>query len=76
MNQITEIAEQTLKEFGIPLILELSKGKNYDGGNLLALMEIFAEKLEAAKIPGVVDVMDGKMGIGWTRKLAEAVSRA
>lgn len=75
-QQIKEIASQVLREHGIGIITQLKAGggrDGFDGANLMALMEIFASKLEAAKAPGIVDVIDGKMGIGWAQRLADGL---
>lgn len=70
-EQIQELAAETVRNEGILLARELQKGDNYDGGNLVALLEVFANKLDAAKSPEIVGVIDAKLGDGWTRKLAQ-----
>lgn len=74
-QQISDAASDTLKEHGIGLVNELRKGELYDGRNLVALMELFAQKLDAADSPDIVAVIDARMGGGWARGLAEALSK-
>ena len=56
------------------LVRELKKGDNFDGGNLVALLELFAEHLAAAGSDEIVGVIDARMGEGLTRALATAVA--
>ena len=76
-TQIQELARSTLREHGIGMVKELKRGKNYDGENMVALLEIFAEKMESAneKTYPIIEIIDNKMGLGWTRSLAEALSK-
>lgn len=77
-KEIQGIAGDVLKEHGLLLLKQMEiggkqmDGGGFGGGNLIALMEIFAERIggerdEAAK------VIDAHMGIGWTRNLAESL---
>lgn len=79
-KQIQDIASETLMKHGVPICEALNRdnaardGYGFSGANLVALMEIFAEKLDAAKSQDIVAVIDARMGGGWTRSLAQALS--
>lgn len=73
-EQIQKLAAETVNQEGRPLAMALQKGAMYDGGNLAALLEVFACKLDAVESPEIVGVIDARLGDGWTRRLAEAVS--
>lgn len=72
-EQIQQLAAETVNKEGLLLAMELNRGDNYDGGNLVALLEVFANKLDAARSPGIVGVIDAKLGDGWTRRLAQSL---
>lgn len=72
-EQIRDAASETVRSHGMLLVHELKKGDNFDGGNLVALLEVFADRLAAAEPDGLVGVMDARMGVGWTRALAAAL---
>lgn len=57
------------------LVNELNKGGLWSGTNLVALLEVFAERLYAAGDDNPVNIIDARMGAGWTRKLATELSR-
>jgi len=47
---------------------------DFGAGNLIALLEIYAAALDGAESPDIVGIIDKRMGAGWTRTLAEALS--
>lgn len=44
-EQIRQAASETVRAHGMLLVHELKKGDNFGGGNLVALLEVFAERL-------------------------------
>ena len=44
-EQIRDIASDTLRQHGMLLVGELEKGCEFDGGNLIALFEVFGKRL-------------------------------
>jgi hypothetical protein len=72
-EQIQKLASDTLKEHGLLLCDYLNKSGHYSAGQLVAILEIFAEKIESARSTEIVAVIDGAMGSGWTRSLAKAI---
>ena len=47
-EKIREAACETVREHGLPLVRELEKGKNFNGVNLVALLEVFGQRLTDA----------------------------
>lgn len=45
-NEIRAIAQETIRKHGMHVVSELNHRDNYSGANVVALMEIFAEKLK------------------------------
>lgn len=41
--------------------------------NLVALMEMYAERLDTVRGGESVEIIDARMGSGWTRRLADAL---
>ena len=74
-DQISNVARDTLRDHGMHLVKELDKGEQWGGSNLVALLEVFADRLYAAGDENPIGVIDARLGAGWTRKLAEALSR-
>ena len=72
-EQIRDLACDTLRDHGMHLVRELDKGEEWGGGNLVALMQIFAEHVAAAGPDNMAGVIDARMGDGWTRALATAL---
>jgi hypothetical protein len=50
-EQIHKLAIDTVNDHGLGLVNELLKGDNFDGGNLVALLELFAARLQEAAKP-------------------------
>ena len=50
-------------------------GTGYSGGNLVALLQVFAAELDKER-DDLVRIIDARMGDGWTRQLAESLSNA
>ena len=61
-EQIRDVAIQTVHEHGMQLVRELKKHDNLDGGNLVALMEIFGAKVADAAARSV-EGPDGPRGM-------------
>ena len=74
-DQISNVARDTLRECGMHLIEELDKGEQWGGSNLVALLEVFADRLCAAGDNNYVGTIDSCMGAGWTRRLAEELGK-
>ncbi len=72
-EQIRKTAKDVITEHGMMIVHELQKGDNYDGSNLAALLELFGDRLSAIESNGIIDAIDGRMGAGWARELAEAL---
>lgn len=75
-EQTVEIASRVLTEHAPMIVRELSKNENFGPGNLIALLQLFADALDAANYPDTVGVIDARMGHGWTLALATALSGA
>lgn len=74
-NRIVKVIESVLSNEGRAIVSALKDREDAAGpGNLVAVMEIFAERLEAEKQPSTVDVIDSRLGPGWCRRLAEALT--
>jgi hypothetical protein len=79
-KEIQELAAKTIQHEGILIAHALNAycdsmdGNSVSAANLVPLLEIFAERLEAAKAKDTTAIIDARMGIGWTRSLAEALS--
>lgn len=77
-TQIQDIAGEVLKEHGLMLLRQLEIGGKkmedcvYEAGNLVALMELFAERV-AGEQDEATKIIDARMGAGWTRRLAESL---
>lgn len=72
-EQIRHAAGETIKEHGMLLVHELNKGDNFGAGNLVALLELFADRLAALGDDNPASVLDARLGLGWTRALALAL---
>lgn len=71
-ESIRRITTEVLTQHGLALCDYLNKSETHHAGQLAAILAIFAEKIEAES-SDVVAVIDARMGIGWTRELAEAL---
>lgn len=77
-KEIQDVAGDVLKQHGLMLLRQLEIGGKkmedggYGAGTMIALMEIFAERI-AGEQDEAAKTIDARMGIGWTRRLAESL---
>jgi len=74
------LAVDVLQESGHQILRVLREHEDATEGNsaagpanLIALMEIYAARLDTVREGEAVEIIDGRMGSGWTRRLADAL---